>query len=388
MLQMSRFAKRMALLCAVVVVAMIGLACVFVAARTRPHWDAQSAATYLDRREKYWAWWPESGRGQGTFCVSCHSVMPYAFARPALSAKLGQATPAPEETQLLANVTKRVRLWKDIRASNGIYSYYTHMQEKALGTEAVLNALILSGHDAQTGTTLSPDTRAAFDILWEQQQTAGNLKGAWAWILFDNEPWEAADSTYYGACLAAIATGIAPENYAASPAIQPRLDLVRAYLQHNAAAQTPINRVNLLYASTKLPNLLTPAQQQSIVEEILAKQQSDGGWNLASLSNHWQREDATPQITSSDGYSTGIIVLTLQSLGTQQNSESVSRGLAWLSRNQSRWEGNWSAYSLNKRRHNPYANVARFMDDAATAYAVLALTYAENHPATTAPHSN
>ncbi len=103
--------------------------------------------------------------------------MPYAFARPALSAKLGQATPPlPKKTQLLANVTKRVRLWKDIRASNGIYSYYTHMQEKALGTEAVLNALILAGHDAQTGATLSPDTRAAFDILWEQQQNdRGNL---------------------------------------------------------------------------------------------------------------------------------------------------------------------------------------------------------------------
>lgn len=223
--------------------------------------------------------------------------------------------------------------------------------------------------------------------MWAQQQTTGNLKGAWAWILFDNEPWEAADSPYYGATLGAIAVGIAPANYAATPALQQRLDLLRDYLQRNAAAQTTINRVNLLYASKKLPNLLTPAQQKSIVDEILAKQQSDGGWNLASLSANWQREDGTPQITTSDGYATGLVVLTIQSLGTKQNNESVSRGLAWLSRNQSRWEGNWSAYSLNKRRHNPYATVSRFMDDAATAYAVLALTYAENHPNTSAPTS-
>ena len=119
--------------------------------------------------------------------------MPYAFARPALSAKLGLSAPPPEETKLLANVTKRVRTW------NQTLPYYTSMPEKSRGTEAVLNALILAGHDAQSGAALSPDTRTAFDILWAQQQTTGNLKGAWAWILFDNEPWEAADSPYYGA---------------------------------------------------------------------------------------------------------------------------------------------------------------------------------------------
>jgi hypothetical protein len=47
------------------------------------------------------------------------------------------------------------------------------------------------------------------------------------------------------------------------------------------------------------------------------------------------------------------------------------RGLKWLEDHQGK-DGDWYAASLNKKR-DPKSDVGRFMSDAATGYAVLAL---------------
>lgn len=336
-------------------------------------WNPKAAADYLDRRESQWMAWPQAARDHGTFCVSCHTAMPYALARPALRAVLAEKAPSAGERKLIDNVTKRVRLWKEIQP------YYSNIDVQSRGTEAVLNALILASYDAQSGK-LTSDARAAFDSMWELQENSGDNRGAWPWIQFDNEPWEAPDSPYYGACLAAVAVGIAPENYRSAPAIRNNVKSLRDYLERESAAQSPINRVALLWASARLPGILSPAQQQSIVDEILSKQRTDGGWSLSSLVGKWKRSDGTPLVASGDGYATGLVVLVLEQMRISREDVHVKEALEWLVRNQSRWGGQWSAYSLNKRRHNPLSTVARFMDDAATAYAVLALTQNDGSP--------
>jgi squalene-hopene/tetraprenyl-beta-curcumene cyclase len=52
----------------------------------------------------------------------------------------------------------------------------------------------------------------------------------------------------------------------------------------------------------------------------------------------------------------------------------VTNGLDWLRHNQDPATGRWTATSLNKQR-DPASEPGKFMDDAATAYAVLALTF-------------
>jgi squalene-hopene/tetraprenyl-beta-curcumene cyclase len=342
-------------------------------------WNQKSAAAYLDQRATWWMEWPKSARDHETFCISCHTAVPYAISRPALRKSLAESSPSPNERRLLANVTKRVRLWKEVEpfykdADRGVYK-----SVESRGTESVLNALILASNDAQTGY-LSNETATAFVNMWAEQQTTGDKNGSWSWLRFANEPWEADDSDFYGATLAAIAVGTAPGKYRATPEIQNSLNMLREYLNRESAAQTPINRAVLLWASAKLPGLLDPEKQKAIIAELLSKQQPDGGWSLSALSGSWKRHDNTPQELSSDGYATGLITLALQQSGIPRDNPQLKQGIAWLTANQSKTDGNWPSYSLNNNAaHHIAPTTVLFMNDAATAYAVLSLSEANQH---------
>lgn len=87
----------------------------------------------------------------------------------------------------------------------------------------------------------------------------------------------------------------------------------------------------------------------------------------------WLRADGTSQEGRSDGFATGFITFVLEEEGLPAQDPRLKRGLSWLMRNQNKAEGSWSSNSVNVRR-DPASDAGRFMTDAATAYAVLALT--------------
>src|SRR4029077_21051764 len=203
--------------------------------------DQKAAAAYLDQRAGWWMEWPKAARDHETFCVSCHTAVPYALSRPALRQGLAEQAPSANERRLLDNVTKRVRLWKEVAPFYSDADRGAYKTVESRGTESVLNALILASNDAQSGW-LSNDTRTALDNMWAEQQIHGDKEGAWLWLRFANEPWEADDSDFYGATLAAVAAGTAPENYRARPEIQNNINKLREYLNHKCAAQTAVNR--------------------------------------------------------------------------------------------------------------------------------------------------
>src|SRR5919206_3038028 len=77
-------------------------------------WNARAAAGYLDTRLDWWLKWPNAARDHDTACVSCHTALPYALARPALRSALGEREAAAPEQTLVSYVVKRVQLWKEV----------------------------------------------------------------------------------------------------------------------------------------------------------------------------------------------------------------------------------------------------------------------------------
>lgn len=339
-------------------------------ASTANDFDAKAAAAYLDARAESWSAWPNAQRDRGTFCISCHTTLPYALARPELRAPLGERQPSATESKILNNLLYRARNWREVEPFYSDQTRGIPKTSESRAIEAVMNAVVLSRRDARDGH-LSGDTRTAFDVMWSLQMKTGPNNGAWTWLNFNYEPWESPNSPYFGASLAAIAVGSAPDAYAASPDIADRVKALRAYFARQHSTVSLLNQLMGLWASGTMPDLLSAAQRKATIEAAFAAQQADGGWSTSSLGSY-QRSDKTSNSAASDGYGTALACLALQVAGV--SDPRVEKGLDWLRRHQDRVTGGWVATSLNKER-DPATEPGKFMNDAATAYAVLALTY-------------
>jgi squalene-hopene/tetraprenyl-beta-curcumene cyclase len=346
-------------------------------------WDPHAAAAYLDERQTWWESWPKAARDHGTVCVSCHTALPYALARPVLGAALHEEAAPPPEDKLTADVVTRVLAWRNVKPFYGDATPVGRTKAfQSRGTEAVLNALILASRDRDVHAA-SPEARQAFANMFALQDTSGDEAGAWPWLNFGLRPWESASAVYFGAALAAVAVGMEPQHYAATREIQPNLQRLRTYLRGHLdqslwsrllRRDDPrlFNRAMLLWASAELPALISRDEQREIVAALWEAQDPDGSWRLTSL-GYWHPGDGVSAETDGDAVATGLVAFALQQAGSDAREPHVARALAWLARHQDPATGMWRASSLNKVR-DPTKGVGKFMSDAATAYAVLALT--------------
>ena len=347
-------------------------------------WDRKAAAGYLDGRQRAWFEYGGANRGEGatrTSCVCCHTLVPFALARPVLRRLDGERAPTALEAKIVDQVRLRVANWADLDAKplRLLYDFDEAKKRESRGTEAVLNALILGLDDRNAGRIAPTEmTKTAFDHLWETQRDRGDGAGSWDWLDFGLEPWEAKSAGYFGATLAAIAVGSTPGYHrpGVDPVLDGRVDRLRRFLKDRLDAQNLYNRLAMLRASTSLGGLLDESGKARIIGEVAAKRNDDGGWSLASL-GRYERSDGTPEATASDGYATGLVLLVFRDAGLARDDPGVAPGLAWLRSHQAP-SGAWPGSSLNKERDPNSANpskafVGKFMGDAATAYAVLAL---------------
>jgi len=355
------------------------------------NWDATAAATYLDARMDLWfanGTKLKTGDSQ-TACVSCHAGLAYALSRPVLRRVMHVDTPSSQEAKLIDDTTRRVETYSTHQV---LYDFNERRQIESRGTEAVLNAVILTSADAAKSLREpSATTKKALARLWETQRADGR----WDWLEFGLEPWETTEAAYHGATFAAFAAGTAPgQRDAVATAGVERL---RGYLSSNYQAQHLYNRTWALLASTRLKGVVTDAQRDALINDLLRAQREDGGWSLETM-GPWKWSKTAPPVkspgdldasllTQSDGYATGLVIYTLKQAGVARGHAAIKKGVRWLETNQRAVAvpdipgRAWQAHSLNYDREHggekgePWRRL--FMSDTATAFAILALADGE-----------
>jgi squalene-hopene/tetraprenyl-beta-curcumene cyclase len=351
-------------------------------------WDPAAVARYLDARMD--VWWANAkvlrtGDGQ-TRCLSCHTAVPYALARPSLRAVLGEGMPTAHETRMIDQVRRRIVF------TAADQPYYDHTEAKKIesrGVEAVLNAVVLTHLNPANAPESDAHLRAAMTRLWDAQRA----DGAWDWLDFGLEPYETPDAEFYGASLAALAAGSpAGMRGSAGPGGAAGLERLRRYLGSTVGSQRLFNRAWALLAASRLDGVLTASQRTSIAEELVSRQRADGGWSLTDLGRwRWQRSTQpfappgkvdTELLAASDAYATGLVIYAMRQSGLTADRMAIRKGQDWLRARQAAvrdgdsWAP-WRSHSLNfDREHGgargePWRRM--FMSDLATAFAALAL---------------
>ncbi len=298
---------------------------------TSASFSLENATRFLDSAALQWQ--------KQRKCFTCHTNFAYLYARTYID---GDA-PAHREVRRFAEQLVRQR-WTE--------------KGPRWDAEVVAAAAALAFNDAKTTGVLDAETRTALDRIWTIQRE----DGGWDWLKCEWPPMESDD--HYGATLAAIAVGVAPENYRETLAAQKGMTAVRNYF----ATHPPQNlhhQAMLLWASAYHTRLLTEQDQKSTLDELWKLQKDDGGWAVATLGN-WKREDGGEQDThSSDGYGTGFVVFVLRQAGVPISDPRIQRGVQWLKTHQ-RESGRWFTRSLFKDNKH-------FLSHAGSAFAIMAL---------------
>lgn len=272
-------------------------------------------------------------------CMTCHTNYLYLMSRPALGADDEAVAVVREYAETL--VAER---WEE--------------KGPRWDAEVVMAGAVLAFHDDRTSGTLHPLTRRALDRMWTVQQADGGFD----WLKCDWPPMESDD--HFGATMALIGVGVAPDDYAQTPAAQAGVAKLRSYLAANPPP-TLHHRAMIVWAGSYVDDLVSDAERTACVEALLALQQPDGGWATASLGD-WQRGDDKEQDTeTSDGYGTGFVLYVLRRAGLPAEHPQIQEGVAWLKTNQ-RESGRWFTRSLYRDNHH-------FLTHAGTSMAVMAL---------------
>lgn len=305
-----------------------------------------NAADYLDQRVGKWLAGPPSVANVKC-AMSCHTSFPAVLAHASLPA---------DRTANIAKARARFEARLPSEAGTAIPFYGRDDNAKVReshATEAVLAATAFVLDDMARGNEVSLPAKEALERMWSQQ----GPDGAWEWLDFGLEPWEHQDA--FGVAMAALAAGRIPAD--TTPGQTEGVRKLRAYVQTNIEGVPLHDQVALLWASSALEGLLSPSQAGNIAAALHKTQHRDGSFSIGRLMPGHAGKSA-----EGDGYATALATLALCTTGLEPDA--AEAGVAWLKSHQ-QTDGSWQGKSLN----GPGRTAERYMTDASTGYAVLAL---------------
>ena len=319
--------------------------------------DVGKALRYLNDGDVAW-----SGQRK---CVSCHTNGTYMTLMPAMSAQLGEPNPKSREF-----FVETLKAKQETAAST--------LQKGTTPEQIIQIAAGLAEWDRHVTKKLSPETDAALRLMFSIQRESGT------WRALDCWPPSESDE-YHPATVAAMAVGTAPgwlESIAGDAELTAGVERLKKYLRETPPLHD-YARVLLLWASTRLPDLLDGARRSELIAELGAKQRDDGGWSIRNFAEPQQwgkgnRADklrAEPEFktTPSDGHMTGLAIVVLREAGVPKNDPRIARGIAWLKTHQQAG-GRWWTRSLNTDTYH-------FIGYSATALPLRALSLCDELPA-------
>jgi hypothetical protein len=119
------------------------------------------------------------------------------------------------------------------------------------------------------------------------------------------------------------------------------------------------------------------------VDEVWKKQQADGTWTMESL-GPFQAHAKAPHVEGGNAYATAFAAYVMQQAGGDAANPKMARALAWLRTHQDPECGCWQAVSMNEE-YEAGSIPSKFMADAATSFAVLALVEAKKNASSGLP---
>lgn len=300
-------------------------------------------------------------------CISCHTNGTYLTLMPALTPKLGR----PNETVREFAVSNLKQLASIDRAD---------LKKSTRPAQVIYTAAGLAEWDAHVTGTLSEETKQALALMFEIQLETGTWGTLDCWPPYESD-------AFHEATVAAMAVAAAPGWLANLNDELQKTGVARLkkYLQTETPPQD-YGRVLLLWASCRMPDLLTAEKQQELIELVWKKQHADGGWSIRTFGapeqwgkgNRAAKLKAEPEFAAppSDGHQTGLAIIVLREAGVPTNDPRIQKGVAWLLKNQ-RESGRWWTRSLNTESWH-------FITYSGTAFPVRALSMCDALPAVAA----